>query len=691
MVKEVRWMQKIFVFLFMNLHRFLIFMNSFGKLTILSTALASLAFCSDVLAKELEEMSQEEIMNMSLEDLLNTSVYSASKRPEKLSETPSAAFVLTSEDIARAGATSIPEALRLVPGVNVARINANNWAISIRGFNHEFSNKLLVLVDGRTVYTPLFSGVFWNDLDYVLEDIDRIEVIRGPGGTLWGANAVNGVINIITKEARKTVGNYASLTTGTDEQIASFRSGVNVKGYDYLRVYGKFKKETDFKTVGVEKSSDDNWSRGQAGFRYDFRDRDTDPVTIQADYYYGSRGGNMQTPTSTFPYFQNEDFSEDSTGGSITFNWKKPTGNLKNELSGYIDYQYRDSSPIIVQEQTTYNIDYQGNYDVDRHSFTGGAGYRLVTDNLNNTALLSYNPESTTFSIYNAFLQDKIDLYNNRLFFTIGSKVEYNDYTGSNLQPNARLLYQISEGQSAWAAVSRAIRTPSRGIDSFNSYTIPGVPYGYAFFMGDKNQKNEKLHAYELGYRADITKNLYIDTALFYNKYSDLEAYETITGSPPYIQVPSNNGSADYYGFEAYSVAGITRYFTIRGGFTLLAANNHIDPASTDFTVEQDEQRSPKYQFTVGSQYEINDKWSWNTNLYYNSNIHYYDSLSQKQRIDAYARLDTVITYKAAKDFSISLFGTNLTDDNHQEFDELFYATASEIPRTFGITAKYKF
>ncbi|HCR85535.1 MAG TPA: hypothetical protein DIV86_02540 [Alphaproteobacteria bacterium] len=629
---------------------------------------------------------------MPLEELFEINLYSASKRPEKLTKTPAAAFVLTAADISRAGVTSIPEALRLVPGVQVAQINSNNWAISIRGFNREFSNKLLVLIDGRAVYTPLFSGVFWNDLDYVLDEIEKIEVIRGPGGTLWGANAVNGVINIITKEARKSVGNYVSFTTGTNENaIVEFRNGVNTKQYDYLRTYGKFKKINEFKTAGVDKSSEDEWNRGQAGFRYDFRDRDYDKATIQGDYYYGRRGFAMQTPTDVSPFFQNEDFSEDSTGGNIMFKWNKPIGNLKSDITGYIDYQYRDSNPIIVQEQTTYNLDYQGNYDIKKHSFTGGFGYRLVTDNLNNTRLISYSPESTSFSIYNAFIQDKIDLYNNKLFFTLGSKIEYNDYTGSNFQPNARLLYQISDKQSVWAAVSKAVRTPSRGIDSFQAYAIEGQPYNDAFLIANKYQDTEKLNSYEIGYRADITKDIYIDTTAFYNKYEDLEAYETISGPSPYISIASNNGSADNFGVEAYVYAAINQKWDIRGGVTMLAVSHHIDPFSNDFSVEQDEDRSPKYQFTITSYNKFTDKLSWSNSLYYSSNIAYYDASFQRNVIDAYARVDSVLTYKVSRDLEFSLFGRNLTDDYHQEFNELIYAAASEIPRTFGITAKYKF
>jgi iron complex outermembrane receptor protein len=641
-------------------------------------------------AKDVNDYSLEDLEKMSLDELMEVQVYSASKRPEKLSETPSSAFVLTSKDIQKAGATSIPEALRLVPGVQVAQINSNNWAISIRGFNRQFSNKLLVLVDGRAVYTPLFAGVFWNDLDYVLEDIDRIEVIRGPGGTLWGANAVNGVINIITKEARKTQDNYASITTGTfDNTIAEYRYGGNIREINHYRAYGKFRKQSDFKRVGVDKSNDDDWQRGQTGFRYDFRDSDFDPVTVQGDYYYGRRLSNLQVPTSTLPFVRNDDFTEDSTGGNFMFKWNKPTGDLKNELTGYVDYQYRDSNPINQQELTTYNAEYQGNYDkIERHEFTLGTGYRLITSNLNSTNLISYTPETKNISIFNAFLQDKYSIINKKLFLTLGSKVDHNDFTGFEVQPNARLLYQISKSHSIWAAVSRAVRTPSIAEDT-SRLASPGIPLGAVYSVGNPSYQSENLHAYELGYRGDITKKLYFDISTFYNDYNDLRTFERIS-SGPIIAKSFNNGTAESYGFEAYAVAGVSEKLDVKAGYTFLTQDSHVKN-STDTSLARDEDRSPNIQYNISTDYKVSETLSWNNYLYYVSDLAYYTPLGARRNISDYTRADTVFNWSPKKNLTISIFGRNLFDNWHQEFDEILYSTPSEVPRTFGVQARVKF
>lgn len=641
--------------------------------------------------KSQEDIDIEKLSSMSLEEIMNIQVYSASKRPEKLSQTASAAFVLTAKDIEKAGATSIPESLRLVPGVQVARINSNNWAVSIRGFNRQYSNKLLVMVDGRTVYTPLFSGVYWDSLDYLLDDIDRIEVIRGPGGTLWGANAVNGVINIITKEARKTQGNLATVTTGLHEHgITEYRYGGSVDETNYYRVYGKFRKISEFKTAGADRSSEDDWMTGQTGFRYDFRDYDYDKVTLQADYYHGRREGDMQIPNASFvnPTIP-ADFTEDTNNANIMLKWNKPISDVHTELLAYIDYQHRDSLPLLEQEVVTYNVDYQANYDTERHTITGGLGYRLVTDNLDNNNLISYNPPDTSFAIYSAFLQDKISIIEDKLFFTLGSKFSYNDYTDFEFQPNARLLWQVNENHSIWAAASRSVRIPSRTEDNVNLLAVQGVPLGLAFITGNQSYGSEKLHAYEIGYRGDITNNLYLDVTAFYNDYRDLRTTEAISGT---VRTSFNNGYGETYGFEAYAVAGVTKDLEVRAGYTFLSQNFHTRGLNSNTALENDEERSPNIMYNLNASYKISDKVTWNNYLYYVSDLAYYNVTSTvRYSIPDYTRFDTVFNIKATENIDINIFGRNLFDNYHQEFDELIYSNPSEIPRTFGIQTKIRF
>ncbi len=673
-------------------------------ITALSTFNASAETSSD------DDLS---MLDMDIDELMEISVYSASKRPEKLSEVAAAAFVLSSEDIAKAGVNSIPEALRLVPGVQVSQTNANNWAISIRGFNRQFSNKLLVMIDGRSVYTPLFSGVFWDIQDYLLEDIERIEVIRGPGGTLWGANAVNGVINIITKEARKTKGNYASATVGTHDDILEFRHGGHDEDQNYYRVYGKFKDMSEFKDSASDRSSNDDWQQGRAGFRYDLRDWNYNPVTVSGDVYSGQRSGILQLPTATPnfadspPSFISEAaFGEHHRGANAMVKWKTPlTDDIDGEFNSYIDYIYRDSDSIIQQERITYNFEFQASYSEDIHDVVAGIETRFINDNLDNSVNAIYTPESTNSYIYSLFLQDKLEIVEDELYVTLGAKLDYNDYTGSEFQPNIRALWQVSEDHSIWGAVSKAVRTPSRGEESATFFAIQGSPLGAAYVTGNNQIKSEELTAYEIGYRGDITKSLFLDVTAFYNDYDNLRVFEPQASTPPIPFRVENNGFGESYGIEIASVLGITENLDLKLSSTYLKQTFHLNPNSNDVSLERDEERSPEWQHSVHADYRINDKLTLSGNAMYVDELTVYETntvvtglapfttatTTTEKTIDDYVRLDLRLSYKPEENIEINLVGQNLLDSNHQEFDELSYSTASEVPRTAYIQVKYKF
>jgi iron complex outermembrane receptor protein len=625
--------------------------------------------------------------SVSLEELMDTQIYSASKRPEKISETPASVYILTAEDIKRSGVTSIPEALRLVPGVNVAQTNANTWAISIRGFNRQFSNKLLVMIDGRTVYTPLFSGVWWDSQDYILEDIERIEVVKGPGGTLWGANAVNGVINIITKEARKTQGNYVSFTAGTGgEGIISYRYGgkIGKAGADnFYRVYAKAQNYEELPSVANNADNNDNWKKGQSGFRYDFRDHDFNKVTLQGDFFSGRKAYPLTLPTTG-----NVLSFDDFTGGNVMLKWNLPSDGYNTDLQTYIDYSNRDQSPVLKQEIVTYDVDLQTQHDWGIHSFIGGTEARVIQYDLTNSPYPIYSPESDNNYILSAFLQDKISLIEKKLFLTLGSKFDYNNYTQFDIQPNARLLYQIDDSNSVWAAISHAVRTPSIGENSLARQSISGYPLGAVNIMGSTDYGSEKLNAYEIGYRTDITNNLFFDISAFYNHYYDLRTFEG-AGFPLNL-VARNNGTGETYGIESYAIYGATKKWDIKLGHSFLLQYFHEN--TTDTGLQKDEERSPENQFTLGSYYKLSDNINWDTNLYYVSNLHYYTNgtPSVRTKIPAYARLDTQIRWQAAKDLELSLIGQNLTDDKHQEFDEVIFSTPSYMSRAVLARVTYK-
>ena len=636
---------------------------------------------------------------LSLEELMNTQVYSASKRPEKLSDTASSVYIITSEDIKRAGATSIPEALRMAPGVNVAQTNANTWAISIRGFNAQYSNKLLVLIDGRSVYTPLFSGVYWDSQDYVLEDIDRIEVIKGPGGTVWGANAVNGVINIITKEARKTQGNYASFTGNNKAGYGEYRYGGHIGEYDYYRVYGKYKNIGEFENVTTHNDNNDDWSSGQSGFRYDFRDKDYNQVTLQGDVFDNQKDISLTVPTAGFPFSQNLGVGESFQGGNVMLKWNITNGEYITDIKAYTDYTRRVGSDILNQKIATQDLEIQTQRNYGINSFIGGAEVRYITDSLTNSIYAGYSSPESSVMILSTFLQDKISLIADKLFLTLGSKFDYNDYTNFEVEPNARISYQINDHHSVWAAVSQAVRTPTRGEDGFSALIPSGPPYGVVTITGNQSYESENLTAYELGYRGDITDHAFLDVSAFYNVYDNLRTSEIIAvnAGPSYVFSSFNNGKAETYGLEAYSIIGLTDRWDIKPAYTLLEQNFHVPPGNTDTLLEQDQERSPEHQFSIGSYVKVADDVNWDTNFYYISNLHYYQNdlstgfVAARRQIDSYGRLDTQVRWNVMKDVELSLIGQNLLDDKHEEFNEILYSSPSLISRTFMARVAVKF
>jgi iron complex outermembrane receptor protein len=665
--------------------------NISGKLLLLTTA-----FLMSVPAVAEEELDYEKLSNMTLEEIMNTQVYSASKRPEKLSDTAASVYVLTSQDIAKSGVTSIPEALRLVPGVNVAQSNNNTWAISIRGFNQQFSNKLLVLIDGRSVYTPLFSGVWWDTIDYVLDDIDRIEVVKGPGGTLWGANAVNGVINIITKEARKTQKNYASFTAGYNGQaIAEYRYGgkTGPEGTDnYYRVYGKMQNNEELSNSLTGADNNDNWQKGQTGFRYDFRDWDLNKLTLQGDFYNGQKGYPFDLPTGSFPFSSPNNQLTTFTGSNLMLKWNLDREKFNTDIKAYIDYAARDDSPVLKQEIITNDIDIQTQYNYGIHSFIGGAEIRYITDNLQDSQYVGYKSDETSASVLSTFLQDKIAVIPEKLFLTLGSKLTYSEYTNFEVQPSARVSYSINEDHTVWAAISQALRTPARGEDGFSGFTPTGNP-SFVSIVGSESYQSEKLTAYELGYRGDVSNNLFFDVSAFYNDYDDLRTGQASVGAPPIIIATGNNGYGETYGIETYAVWGVTDKWDLKPSYTLLLQNFHLNSGSNDTILEHDEERSPENQFSLGSYYKVTKDVNWDSNLYYVSNLHYYANggTGPRTKIDGYARLDSQVRWNVMKDVELSLIGQNLLDDKHLEFDETLYSQASEISRTVLARIKVKF
>ncbi len=482
---------------------------------------------------------QERLTELSLEQLGDIKVTSVSKEPEQVWKTPAAIFVITQDDIRRSGATSIPEALRLAPGVEVARVDSDHWSVGIRGFGGVLASKILVLIDGRSVYTPLYAGVYWQEQNVMMEDIDRIEIIRGPGGTIWGANAVDGVINIITKSAKETQGALVTVGGGeVDETTVGARYGGKVGGVEY-RLYGK--GFIDGAEYHADNNNFDQWRMGQIGFRADWTSKKHDTLTFQGDLY-DEKAGQVNQIGSFFPPAQLTLFGRGQfSGGNLLGNWQRKFRKGSDiQLKAYYDHT-NHFEPQFGETRDTFDVDFIHHLTLTRkQDFIWGLGIRISPGTFSQlVSTLNFSPRHATDEIYSGFVQDVIPLANDKVEITLGSKLEHNNYTGFEAQPDARLLWTPSKHQSMWVSISRAVRTPSRLEESLElTDFLAAVPPIYLQINGDRDFLAERLIAVEAGYRSLIFSRLYMDFAVFRNGYDDLYGYGTASAEVDTLPIP---------------------------------------------------------------------------------------------------------------------------------------------------------
>jgi len=427
-------------------------------------------------AQDWSTTDQRDFTELPLEALMEITVSSVAKKEQRLADSAAAIFVITQEDIRRSGVTTIADALRMVPGLEVARIDANKWAISSRGFNSRFAGQMLVLFDGRVVYTPLFSGVFWDRQDTVLEDVERIEMIRGPGAALWGANAVNGVINIITKRADETLGGQVSAGSGTEERaFGSIRYGFELNHQNQMRLYLKHSDRDNLRQTNGS-NGNDAWHMTQGGFRLDSELTSQDSLTVQGDLYDGRLG---ETYSNMLPDYRTIDSVTSVFGANILSRWKRSLADSADlSLQIYYD-RSQQKMQVIEEKRDTIDLDFQHRFPVGAtHEITWGLGYRYSHDSINNSTYVMLTPTSQDTNLFSSFVQDDITLIPDKLHLILGSKFEHNDYTGFEIQPTARLLWTPNRQNSVWLSVSRAVRTPSRGERGFTLYTATGQDIG---------------------------------------------------------------------------------------------------------------------------------------------------------------------------------------------------------------------
>ncbi len=483
---------------------------------------------------------ERDLSQLSIEDLMNVKVTSVSKKEQKLGDSAAAIYVISQEDIRHSGMTSIPELLRMVPGLNVAQIDGNLWAVSSRGFNSQFASDLLVLIDGRTVYTPLYSGVYWDVQDLMLEDVDRIEVIRGPGAAVWGANAVNGVINVITKPAQDTQGGLISTAASTGEQrSAAVRYGGTLGSGRYFRVYGKFLKR-DGLVYSDGSPSADGWDAARGGFRSDLQISGSDSLTAQGDFYHGNEGEHV-TFSALDPMIYSANDLVQVEGGNLLGRWKHVSSARSDfSLQAYFDNTQREEY-LLGARVSTFDLEFQHHRLLGEHQeILWGLNYRRVEDSLRGSPTVTFGQNHEGTNLFGGFVQDEIGLLSHRLRVILGSKVEHNDYTGFEVQPSARALFALTPKHRLWAAVSRAVSTPSqaeRNTDlCVSSFTTPSGIATLVNFMGNPRLSSEQLLAYDGGYRWEATSRISLDLAGFYDFYHDMDA--VVPGSPVMIPVP---------------------------------------------------------------------------------------------------------------------------------------------------------
>jgi len=637
-----------------------------------------LFLCIGTMAASASAQDNQDLSSKSLEELMNLTVTSASKKEEKLLKTAAAIYVITQEDIRRSGMTTIPDLLRMVPGLDVARIDGTKWAISARGFNNRFATKLLVLVDGRSVYTPETSGVYWEALEVPLPDIDRIEIIRGPGGTLWGANAVNGVINIITKKTQDTLGGLVAAGGGSEYRATGLlQYGAKVGDDACYRAYASY-LDSGALIKANGQPANDGQNFGHAGLRVDWSLSDRNSLTIFSDIFDLNLHENNTNISPVSPLAPHVNTPGTFDGGDLEAQWAHRFSATSDiTVQAYWDRTVRDVNDL-AERLDTYDFYFQHHFEWgERQDIVWGVGYRYIVDVTNSSPgnPVQLSPKAPSESLFNAFGQDEIVLAKDRLELIAGTKVEYNTFSGFDVQPNIRLLWTPTKKQTVWVAVSRAVRTPSLASDDIivnvSGFLGPhGLPAIVSLF-GQNSFRSEDLLGYELGYRAEAGKRVSVDIATFYNVYHHLNSLDG--GQPffdedpaPHIEIPlfyENLLRGRTYGIEASANVKVTNAWKLSGSYSFLHMNL-INEFNGIVQANDTPGNSPRHQFQVRSYLNLP------RNVEMDGAVYYVSALTS-QSVPAYARVDLRLGWRATEHCEFSIGGENLLDSSHIEFQSI--------------------
>ena len=631
------------------------------------------------------------LADTSIEDLMNVEVTSVSRKDQKLSKTAAAAYVISQEDIRRSGATNVPDVLRMAPGVDVAQIDANTWAISIRGFNDQYANLVLVLIDGRTVYTPISSGVYWDQIDVPLEDIDRIEITRGPGGTIWGANAVNGVINIITKNSGATQGATVSAGGGSEgkaQGLAQYGGRIGESGT--YRVFGDYSNQGNLTQSDGTSPSADGWHMSHGGFRSDWKPSASDSLTVQGDFIQTSEGETVNAVfANQLPLERTLNSATTSDSGNLLARWGHKLANgSETSLQVYFDRYNRFESGA-HEALDNVDIDFQHHLTLGaRHDIVWGAGYRLTTDSEAEGYSRQYVPSSRTTNLFSTFAQDEIDL-GRSVWFTLGSKEEHNAYTGFEFEPSAKLLWQPTPRQAIWVSAARAVVQTSR-IESgilvdLAVFPVPGGGFGVAQVQGgNPSYKAQQLYDYEAGYRVQVNKQFSFDVAAFSSSYRHMAgavagaAYFTTSEGPPHVVLPlifEYGANAQTYGAEAFGTWTLTRRWRISpsvGAIHLKGNNTYL---------VEDEDNTPQIQTQIRSSLDLTSRLDWDVAFWHIGRLRD----GGDGAVPAYNRVDTRLAWRLGEFTEVSLVGQNLLTRLHAEFHDDYEVQRTLVERSvFG-------
>jgi iron complex outermembrane receptor protein len=572
-----------------------------------------------------------DITGTSLSQLFNLKITSLSKKTQDLHKAAAAVYVLTNDEIDRLGVTTIADALRYVPGVEVAKIDASRWAISIRGFNNRAANKLLVMIDGKSIYSPLFSGVLWEEKDVLLADVDRIEVIRGPGGAIWGANAVNGVINIITRKAQASQGLLLEAGLSFEQsEVVNARYGWQLAEGSYIRIYAKHRQDDSTN----EQFNNDSNQQNQVGFRLDYDIATDNALTLQGDLYSGEIGSLSS---------QDMPDGQEQSGGNFLLNWQfSDDANRQHKLLSYYD-RTQLSLPTLNDKREIWNIDYQLEQQWQQHALVIGLGYRLLHDQVQTKPIDQIQPQSRNSEVFNAFIQDDIALLDDDLHLIAGIKYEGNDYSGNEWLPNVRLSYQLAHSL-VWGAWSKAVRVPTRLERDLRLGSFSG-----------ENFKSERANVYELGWRKKLFDVWQLDATAYHSQYENLRSFEA--------DGLDNKILGKVQGVELSNSIQLQPSWLLRVNFShatmeLSKANDSL-PANKEQITEG---QMPRNTAQVISMWDINNQWQ------FNGYLRYVDELTSNN-IDSYWSMDTTLQWQASTRFSVKLAARNIGNGSHQEWD----------------------